>query len=777
MKNLIKRTVALMLALVLAFAVLPCEAFASQEMTDEGGNACVSPEAKLLSSVVNVAELKAYLTKEFSECNIDISISAFKIPYAYEYMYALNRMMSYDMPESFHFGSAVFWGNGSIYTRISVRYRDFADTKEKFDSAKAEFTEAADKLLSGVENEPSLTQAEKALILHDRLAVLNEYDTSEDDGVAPPQSSYSPYGALVKRKSVCQGYALAYMYLLKRAGIDSYYCNSYFLGHAWNIVYIDGKAYHVDVTWDDPVPNVSGYVSHDYFLKSSAGIVRLWQTIWGVDFDNTPTDTTYDSFYWQSSNTQFSLINKQLYYFDNIKRTLNTVKNGKPSVIIENIGDFNSRLSDDGNSVLLSAQRAIYKINTANGSKSAFYTPLVPLGSCCQILGFEYSPEYILCDVKTETGIYKTVKIADGVKSVAPGAFGDIDSLISVELPKSVESIGDNAFLRFSEVYGNRLTVTPTIYGYSLTAAEAYAKENSLNFVSLGKKEAHTHSYTVKSATAPTCACEGKTVYVCSCGEKRTETEPKTKHRLVTDAAVKATCTKDGKTAGEHCADCGKVTVAQKTVKATGHKYKTATASASFSRDGKSVTKCSVCQTVKSTSAIPKVKTVLLSKSKFVYNGKTQRPTVTVKDSRGKTLKNGTDYTLKYSGGKYVGNYTVTVTLKGKYSGTKTLNYSVVPKGTDISKLTAGKKRFTVKWAKQTAQTTGYEIQYSQKSSMSGAKTVTVAENKSTSATVKNLKSGKKYYVRIRTYKTVKVNGKSVRLYSSWSGIRKIKTK
>ncbi len=207
------------------------------------------------------------------------------------------------------------------------------------------------------------------------------------------------------------------------------------------------------------------------------------------------------------------------------------------------------------------------------------------------------------------------------------------------------------------------------------------------------------------------------------------------------------------------------------------HKYTNAVTKATTSSDGKIVNRCS-CGIVKSQSAIPKVSSISLSKTTFTYNGKIQRPSVVVKDRTGKTLKNGTDYTVKYSSGcKNVGQYTVTVTFKGKYSGTKTLTFKIVPKGTSISKLTAGKKQFTAKWSAQTAQTTGYELQYSTSSSMSGAKKVTVGKNKTTSSTVKKLKGKKQYYVRVRTYKTVKVNGKNVKIYSAWSKTRNIKTK
>lgn len=98
---------------------------------------------------------------------------------------------------------------------------------------------------------------------------------------------------------------------------------------------------------------------------------------------------------------------------------------------------------------------------------------------------------------------------------------------------------------------------------------------------------------------------------------------------------------------------------------------------------------------------------------------------------------------------------------------------TVKPKKTSIKKLSKGKKKFTVNWAKISG-VKGYQIQYSSdKKFKKNNKSVTVTKQKTTKATVKKLKSKKKYYVRVRTYKTV--NGKKI--YSSWSKVKSVKTK
>ena len=216
-----------------------------------------------------------------------------------------------------------------------------------------------------------------------------------------------------------------------------------------------------------------------------------------------------------------------------------------------------------------------------------------------------------------------------------------------------------------------------------------------------------------------------------------------------------------------------KVTVGHNT-----HAYKQMVTKATTAKDGQTYKKCTVCGAVTGKTVIPKASNIKLSKTAYTYNGKVQRPGVTVKNSKGKALKNGTDYKISYPKGmKNVGKYTVKVTLKGNYSGTKSLTYNINPKGTSVSKVKAAKKGFKVTWKKQATQTTGYQVQYSTSSKFKSAKTVTISKNKTTSKSVSKLSAKKKYYVRVRTYKTVKIGGKSVKLYSGWSKAKSVTTK
>lgn len=169
--------------------------------------------------------------------------------------------------------------------------------------------------------------------------------------------------------------------------------------------------------------------------------------------------------------------------------------------------------------------------------------------------------------------------------------------------------------------------------------------------------------------------------------------------------------------------------------------------------------------------------TIELSKEKLKFNNKVQLPTVIVKDSNGKKIsKSKYSFCCESGKSKNVGFYVLSVYFENNESSDAAgeFIYEIIPKGVPIKKIASNKKGFTVKWSKNTTQTTGYQIQYSTKKDFSsGKKKVTIKNNKKTSKKVKNLKKNKKYYVRIRTYKTVK----GVKYYSGWSKILKVKTK
>lgn len=185
---------------------------------------------------------------------------------------------------------------------------------------------------------------------------------------------------------------------------------------------------------------------------------------------------------------------------------------------------------------------------------------------------------------------------------------------------------------------------------------------------------------------------------------------------------------------------------------------------------------------------------IKLSKTAFTYKYKVktvkktqkavataQKPTVTV-TLNGKAVSTD-NYDVAYSNEKSaaIGQYTVTVTLKGQYSGSATATYTINPKAVKLKKVAKGKKMFTASWAKLSKNDIkfkaidGYQIRYATKSNFSGAKTISAGTRTAVKKVVKKLKGKKKYYVQLRTYKKVKgvTGGK---LFSAWSAKKTVTT-
>ena len=153
------------------------------------------------------------------------------------------------------------------------------------------------------------------------------------------------------------------------------------------------------------------------------------------------------------------------------------------------------------------------------------------------------------------------------------------------------------------------------------------------------------------------------------------------------------------------------------------------------------------------------------------FTGKNITQSITVKYN-GKTLKKGTDYTVSYSNNKSIGTATVKITGKGSYTGTITKTFKINPAKQEIQKLTAKSKAFFVDWA-QKGSATGYEIQYATNSKFTSAKKVTITNNKTDTKTISKLSGKKKYYVRVRSYTTVK----GTKYYGAWSASKSVTTK
>lgn len=200
------------------------------------------------------------------------------------------------------------------------------------------------------------------------------------------------------------------------------------------------------------------------------------------------------------------------------------------------------------------------------------------------------------------------------------------------------------------------------------------------------------------------------------------------------------------------------------------HDYENIITPATVKANGESLLTCKKCGKSKTAKNISKIDKITLKPTSYAYDGKEKKPIVNVLDAEGNTLKSGTDYSVTYKNNKNIGTATATITFKGKYAGTINKSYKINPKGTTIKSIYPESKKITVKWNKQSTQTSGYQIEYTWPAKVATSKIVTVKGSSVTSKVITKLTNNRDYYVRIRTYKDV--NG--TRYYSAWSTQKKV---
>lgn len=180
--------------------------------------------------------------------------------------------------------------------------------------------EAADKIVAGIDD--SMTDIEKALYVHDYLALNYKYDERihSSDPNEKSQTVFDIYNFFSQGTGVCQAYTCAYRYVMQyKLGITSKIAVSSSMGHAWNIILINGNWYHVDVTWDDPTPDMEGNVNHNYFLMSDEAMLANDHHDWNISDGQSYScsDTSYDQYWWHDVSTEIYRIDGKWYSIDN----------------------------------------------------------------------------------------------------------------------------------------------------------------------------------------------------------------------------------------------------------------------------------------------------------------------------------------------------------------------------------------------------------------------------------------------------------------------------
>ena len=434
-----------------------------------------------------------------------------------------------------------------------------------------------------------------------------------------------------------------------------------------------------------------------------------------------------------------------------------------------------------------------------------------------------------------------TDELFNGTQNIALTNYGT-SSKVTCRTPQLIK-INDNLFLVMWEEYnsstGKTATKTMTVDSNGKTVIKAishsfglsdcqpvvcsdgmvkwYVTNNSAptlyKLSPFALDDYHEHSYTKTVLSNATCSTAGTVKYTCSCGDSYTETIPATGHKSSGWIVDKAASIGVKGSKHKECTVCKKVLETAEipalsrisiskasvtlstsiyaydgkakkpgvTVKLNGKTLKNGTDyTVSYSNNTKVGTaKVTIKGKGNYTGSVSKTysiknnfkKATVSGISNKSYTGKNITQSITVKYN-GKTLKKGTDYTVSYSNNKSIGTATVKIAGKGSYTGTITKTFKINPAKQEIQKLTAKSKAFFVDWA-QKGSATGYEIQYATNSKFTSAKKVTITNNKTDKTTVSKLSGKKKYYVRVRSYTTVK----GTKYYGAWSASKSVTTK
>lgn len=211
-------------------------------------------------------------------------------------------------PELFFVDNQYRYSINPITNRIAQIIPNYRATGKELAVQREEYTRYMKKITDQID--PSWSDLEKIVFTHDYLCQNYEYDTT--------YAIHDAYRFLKEKKGVCQSYTLVFLGVMKTFNIDARVASSSTMNHIWNVVQLNGKWYHVDVTWDDPTQDKLGLASHDNLLLSDTAIIAPYgsggskHTDWKCDY--TCTDSTYDSYFWKSSQTPFQNLDDTWYY-------------------------------------------------------------------------------------------------------------------------------------------------------------------------------------------------------------------------------------------------------------------------------------------------------------------------------------------------------------------------------------------------------------------------------------------------------------------------------
>ena len=613
---------------------------------------------------------------------------------------------------------------------------------------EAELADRVDDLLDSFEFSESSSDFTKIQTIYDYVCRHVTYDNENlnDDSY---KLKFTAYAALINGTAVCQGYSSLIYRMAKQEGIDSRIIAS--TTHGWNIVRMDGLYYYLDATWDSKTPDSWRYFlcgeqcstfsassSHTRSDGSNASQNAVTLDYTSAEFYRSYPmgETDYISFRW-SEETDGTYSCTAVCGRDEIPCTVTVTSRKEPTCTAA--GTLTCRADGEQNGAALHSEKTF----SLPALDHSFTNYVFNDNATCTEDGTETASCDYGCgktDTRTKAGSATGVHLfteyrynndatctEDGTETASCDyGCGETDTITKAGSATGVHLFTEYYYNNDATCTGNGTETASCDYGCGET--DTRTKQNS----------ARGHKWDTGTVTkSPSCGASGVMTYTCTragCQETKTASIPATgNHTYKQTSITKATTAKNG-TISKTCAVCGKTAA----------------------------------------ETILHPKTVTISSAVYTYSGKVKHPTVTVRDSKGNRIASANYTVSNLSGHKNVGTYKVTVKFKGsKYSGTMSTSFRINPKSTKLKSLTASSKGFTAKWSTVMTQTSGYQLQYSTGSKFTNAKTVSVSGSKTTSKTVTKLSAKKKYYVRIRTYKTVS----GTKYYSEWSAAKTVTTK
>ncbi len=361
---------------------------------------------------------------------------------------------------------------GTILTFAPIYYDKAEYDYALYEQAIAELIDEAVK--------DGMSQWQMALSVHDTLIANAIYDESLEKN--------TNYDILVNGTAVCAGYAMAYLDIMTRLGIECRYITSDEMNHAWNLVKISGSWYHVDLTWDDPTPDTYGLVSHEYFLLTDAQMLE--KEHYGWDTDITCTDTRFTDSFWRD-------IESPIIYTDASHCYLRTQNNW--------VSYINIRQENSGDQTTLHSLQPQY-LDLGNGSYTYAHSGLSLWNGR---LWFS-----------SMTTVYSMLPDGTDVQTVYRH-----------------DARGNKTFISGSFVTEGKLYLSLSDTDYNITT----------QVISLEAVADHTHSYTSQTID-PTCAETGCILHTCDCGiQYETDITLALGHTYESVVAQPATCSQEGR--------------------------------------------------------------------------------------------------------------------------------------------------------------------------------------------------------------------------------------